>query len=225
MRLSHPIWVSIADSRPSPKNVTCDALRSSNAKLELTAKPLFRRVVAALYHAVRRGYRRNGQPVPGRILHPHHCRSSSAEKALKGWSGWVSKSALERSAAAIRRYRMLLHTHVCFTTCDALRSSNAKLELTAKPLFRRVVAALYHAVRRGYRRNGQPVPGRILHPPGAPTAHLAPAQSSSVDPAVRINSSAAVVLANSMSPTAFARIVMTSSSRLLTESILHGELG
>ena len=77
--------------------VTCDALRSSNAKLELTAKPLFRRVVAALYHAVRRGYRRNGQPVPGRILHPHRCRSSSAEKALKGWSGWVSKSALERS--------------------------------------------------------------------------------------------------------------------------------
>ena len=76
---------------------TCDALRSSNAKLELTAKPLFRRVVAALYHAVRRGYRRNGQPVPGRILHPHRCRSSSAEKALKGWSGWVSKSALERS--------------------------------------------------------------------------------------------------------------------------------
>ena len=76
---------------------TCDALRSSNAKLELTAKPLFRRVVAALYHAVRRGYRRNGQPVPGRILHPHRCRSSSAEKALKGWSGWVSKSAFERS--------------------------------------------------------------------------------------------------------------------------------
>ena len=90
----------------------------------------------------------------------------------------------------MRRYRMLLHTHVCYTTCDALRSSNAKLELTAKPLFRRVVAALYHAVRRGYRRNGQPVPGRILHPPGAPTTHLAPAQSSSVDPAVRINSSA-----------------------------------
>ena len=82
---------------PSATLQTCDALRSSNAKLELTAKPLFRRVVAALYHAVRRGYRRNGQPVPGRILHPHRCRSSSAEKALKGWSGWVSKSALERS--------------------------------------------------------------------------------------------------------------------------------
>ena len=81
----------------SHSDETCDALRSSNAKLELTAKPLFRRVVAALYHAVRRGYRRNGQPVPGRILHPHRCRSSSAEKALKGWSGWVSKSALERS--------------------------------------------------------------------------------------------------------------------------------
>ena len=66
-------------------------------------------------------------------------------------------------------------------TCDALRSSNAKLELTAKPLFRRVVAALYHAVRRGYRRNGQPVPGRILHPPGAPTTHLAPTQLNVAD--------------------------------------------
>ena len=118
--------------------------------------------------------------------------------------------------AAMRHYRMLLHTHVCFTTCDALRSPNAKLELTAKPLFRRVVAALYHAVRRGYRRNGQPVPGRILHPPGAPTTHLAPAQSSSVDLAVKTNSSAAVVLANSISPTAFAKISMTTASRLLT---------
>ena len=50
---------------------------------------------------------------------------------------------------------------------------------------------------------------------GSPPTHTAPAQSSKVVLAVCINSSAAVVLANSTSLTALANISMTSASRLL----------